>query len=589
MSAAPGLTVRNPPPPPPTTAPAATAVSAATAATASPKGSWSLFTPKNAPKANEPNWKKFTKRNTGSFGVNNTTKKKNNSKNSLSKKTTNAAKEGHRQGVLANVKKGIKKKDPNGFEYTKPNTEANYETGTKGLKRTDNAMRMTSAMNRVDRLLVLFKDALTGHDTIDLDQYDYVFSFFPGDLDQKRMFIKVMETREVFPKQIQFQDRETKLADEAFIKEHKLEHVGMKKNKITNAEKGQGKNGINVQTYSDYTEEELTTIITKYKQTIFDDVLGLFIILTMYILTIFTTGDTSAFNNEKLVENIHMLISDDPKKEKIIINSFKEINTGVVYDKEKAASNSLTRHKIFAGGTIGIIGSLITGAAITMAAFTGVLIFPLGVAIAAGIGVVGTGAAIKGVVQQVGSTASKMYRDRYKIPKDKMAAGDILIKLYELLTHLPETEQYVGSNSGIKFTKKDYTFLKEFKTMFNGWFTDTELYNFIFLFTRERLKEFLGERYNEKRNLPEGWHEFKTDDGKVYYNSNEYSKKEPKTLDRYKLVSWVMPMVPFVSRLNYNDNITIHAPTEFSHGPKPPVAGQMGKQQVTTNFTTPKE
>jgi len=500
-------------------------------------------------------------------------------------KPKNASKEKARQGFLANVKRGLSK-GKNNSKYT-PNTEATYTGNGNAQTRKDSAMQLTSDLNRIDRIMVIFKGALKSNGAIDLLQYIYVFQRVPTDLPSKHIFIKLMETLELFPKMTSYTERETKLKDEAFIKEHNLEHVGMKKNKITEEEKGKGKNGTNVQTYSEYTEAELDTIIENYTQTIFDDVLALFIILTMYLLTVFTTGDTHAFNDDKLVENIKLLISVDPEKEKVIRNSVAQINTSVAHDKEKAALNSKKRGEIFASGTAGILGFLITGIGITGVLFTGILFAPLGVAIGTVVGVVGTISAVGGVVQQVGSTASKMYRIRYDVPKDKMSAGHLLAVLYSLLINTDKkyinNEKYVGSKSRIRFTKDDYTFLKEFEPMFKGWYTDTELYNFILLFTRERLKGLLGEKYNEKRNVPEGWHEFKTEDGKTYYNSNEYSKNEPKSLDRYKLVSWVMPMVPFVNRRNYNDNITIHLPTEFSHGPKTPVKGQMGQEHVTTN------
>jgi hypothetical protein len=551
---------------PATAATAATAAPPPVAATAAPTRSWKNFlTRKKVPNAPKPNWMKYTS------GTNSAVNSKPNT--TQRNKPINASKEKARQGFLANVQRGLNKEKSESLY--RPNTEATYTGEGNAQTRTDSAMQLTSDLNRLDRLLVLFKGALRGRDTIDLKQYMYTLGRFVGDLPSKHIFIKVMETREVFPKITDYHEREIKLADEAFIKEHKLEHVGMKKEKTTKNEKGTGKNGTNVQKYSEYTEAELDTIITNYKQTIYDDVLGLFIILTMYILSVFTTGDSTIFENENLLSNIKMLIFDDPQRKEEIVNNFKRVNTSVEENisKKKVANASK-------GSTVNgvILGTIITGMVVSL----GFAFPPMGISIGvfASVALTYTAPFLGFALGHVGH---KYYDTRYKIPKEKQAVGELLDYLYWLLTFNPYNEQYVGSKSRIRFTKDDYTFLKEFEPMFKGWHTDTELYNFVFLFTRERLKGLLGERYNHKRNLPEGWHEFKTEDGKTYYNSNEYSKNEPKSLDRYKLVSWVMPMVPFVNRRNYNDNITIHLPTEFSHGPKTPVQAQMGQKQVASN------
>ena len=592
----PTLTVRTPSPPKSwfggTSSPAATA---ATAPPPPPSESWySRFTQKKP----KPNWTKFTTGPNGSKdspSKSNNTTKKNNSKKSFFNAAKVAAREQQRQGFLANVKKGL----TNERSIHKANTKENYEGNGYTQTRKEEKMKETSDSNRIDRLLALFKAALNKEEkkkkensSIDILQYIYVLTTNPASTDEKKDFIKIMESLEAFPKETEYNHRIAMLTEE-FIKTHRLEHIGMKIDR-DRTEKGGGVEGTNIQHYKEYNEDELNKIITKYKQTIFDDVLGLFIILTMYLLCIFTTGDTYAFDNEELLKNIKMLISLDPEKDKQIANSFKQIRTSQVSNYKNHRDAGAVAGVVIGGGMGATLGAMIYGI-ISGAMVIGLAAGPIGLAVVIGIaGLAGTIAAVGGtihLISRIRPTASKMYRVRYDVPKNKMDARELLVTLYSLLLN-PGNETYVGS-SELRFTKEDYDFLKEFDMMFSGWYTDTELYNFIYLFTRKRLKMLLGDAYNQIRKLPEGWHEFKTDREEVYYNSNEYSKNELKTLDRYKLTSWVMPMVPFVKRRNYNDNITIYPPSDFTHEPRTPTGGQGQIKQtgVHTNsrITTPEE
>ena len=539
----------------------------------------------------------------GSKGYNNITRK-NTSKNSLYKEITNVSKEQERQWFLANVKKGV---SANSRSIYKPNSETNYKGEGDAQTRTAEAMKRTSNSNRFDRLLLLFKGAVEGSPTgkkdlasIDIGQYVYALQENPTTVESKKDFIKIMESLEAFPKDTPYDQRIAMLTPE-FIKTHGLEHIGMKKEKTTEGEKGQGKNGINVQKYSEYSEEELNRIIKKFKQTTFDDVLGLFIILTMYLLSIITTGDRQILYNATTMNTIIMLIYNRRQNQDEIARQFSSINLNKNEHKrisnaakiqaKKEAGETDSKSGLTAQAVVSIPIAIYSGLVFA----TTVTVPPVGIGVAVlGSMVVGIAAFVRGIalitakgglLHSIKKRKKDIYQ-RFYLEKNKITAGGLLTILYVLLTQ--EQNEEFANNTEINFQKNHYTFLKEFKPMFSGWYTETELYNFIFLFTRERLKESLGNRYNHVREIPEGWHEIKNN-GETYYNSDEYSKKEESPLNRYKLVSWIMPMVPFVNKPNYNENIIIYPPSPFSHGPQTPVAGQgqVQQAQVSKNSGVP--
>ena len=441
-----------------------------------------------------------------------------------------------------------------------PNSEKNYEGNGDRQTRKEEKMKETSDYNRIDRLIALFKAALRGsndkkdsskkYSSIDIAQYTYVLTANPTTVENKKEFVKIMESLEAFPKETEYNNRIAMLTPE-FIKQHGLEHIGMK---IDRGKTEKEESKINIQHYIEYTEDELTTIITKYKQTIFDDVLGLFIILTIFIL--YSIAYKFPVN---MIDNIKEFINKKNVEEHIDFLKRREVNTEII-KREKHTTRRWYKNLEM----VTPLGAVPVIVVCTPLIVLGVLFPPLGVL--AIIGAVGAG--IIAIVPPY-----KLIKNLLKIKKGNEIDNSLnksleksIINIKLIITILFKLITYKGNekfviSTEIPFIQHDYDFLKEFDMMFSDWYTDTELYNFVLLFTRERLKESLKEKYNEKRELPPGWHEFKADDGSVYYNSNEFSKKEESPLNRYKLISWVMPMAAFGVNDAYNSNITIYQPS----------------------------
>ena len=494
------------------------------------------------------NWKRFTK---GPEGSNNW--KKHNTTLTDPKETKNSTR---RRG---NLLRGLTKQMSKTNGVFKPPTPSVPNTKNTSV---NNTRKKASKSNRIDRLLALFKGALNDDKkkeptSIDIAQYTYVLTTNPTDLEGKKNFVKIMESLEAFPKETEYEQRIAMLTPE-FTKKHGLEKIGMK---IDKTEKGAGNKGQNIQTYRDYTDEELTTIIRNYKQTIFDDVIGLFIILTVYILFVLATNNPHAFREDDALITIKSLI----EKNGTFPGFFpvdKELKDRFL---QTPINGHTVKENLFVSSTfLGIAGFFITlGIVMPPIALIG---FMAG-GIIGGFGVLITGHKISEMAsRKLGDI--EYSRNTKTLGKNVFSVKGLLKTLFELITH-EGNEQFVGS-SEIQFIQRDYDFLKEFNPMFREWYTDTELYNFILLFTRERFKEALGDEYNQERQLPQGWHEY-TEDGKTYYNSFEFSKNEEKgSLNRYKLVSWVKPMAAFGVNKYYNADITIYPPSDFSHDPKTP-------------------
>ena len=472
------------------------------------------------------NWKKYTKSNK-SLG----------SKQNITRRNTNS-----KQRVLLNDLKALAEKGKKGIKktnilLTEANTEAHYSGN--GIAQTRTGMENISKGNRIKRLMTMFKGALKGTDKLDLDQYEYVLKTIPKKLDEKLNFIKIMETIDIFKHITPYvylseggaARRIEKFKQDAFIKDHKLDTIGKKIDK-TQTQKRSGQHGQNTHTYINYSEDELDALIANYKKNIFEDVIGLFLIVIHYITTVIITKDIAIFDKNTMQQFVEESISNPRAfsldEETGILNNIN-VKLGKNDDDDKDGD---------------IVGPTLFVTSILCLPCAGIIIGAIG-----GIGIL-----------TLGISLIRDYNDIKKMDKQTANIRSLCNTLVVLITTTLHKTESEFLNEG------EYTLLKEFEPMMKTTFTDTEFLNFIMQFLRKRMERNTeNTQILQKHVWPiKGWHKYEDKDGKTYYNSDEYSKKsEPNSLNRYKLVSWAPPSIEFVNRKGFNESIIIYSSKEF--------------------------